>query len=324
MKKKVFKIIKNVVLIWLAIYFAAMLVAALLHATYFRNKYEQIQPYGEMIEVFDGEMHITQAGEGDTTIVLLPGLGDGLPSADFAPLIRELSKDYHVVCVDYFGVGFSTETQRERTSENYAEEIREVLHNAGIEGPYVLMPHSISGLYCEYFAYAYPEEVKAIISLDGTPSTYAQPIPEFMRTVMSAAYRLLEFTGAEANNLQTMNKTKMVNEYGYTEKEAEDYITYSGFVVNDDLIETTMKTDMLTNEVMALEFPKEVPCYKFISQQVYESKVGGMTGEQAQMDHLEHIGAEDSYCILGGSHFVYQEHWDEIGRITREFLAGIE
>ena len=33
MKKKVFKIIKTVVLIFLAVYFAAMLVAALLHAT---------------------------------------------------------------------------------------------------------------------------------------------------------------------------------------------------------------------------------------------------------------------------------------------------
>ena len=45
------------------------------------------------MDVFDGKMHITQAGEGETTIVLLPGLGEGLPSADFAPLIRELSKD---------------------------------------------------------------------------------------------------------------------------------------------------------------------------------------------------------------------------------------
>lgn len=324
MKKKVFKIIRNTVIVCLAFYVAAFLLAALLHATYFRNKYEQIQPYGEMIPVFDGQMHISQSGEGDTTIVLLPGLGEGLPSADFAPLIRELSKDYHVVCVDYFGVGFSTETERERTCENYAEEIREVLHNAGIEGPYVLMPHSISGLYCEYFACSYPEEVKAIISLDGSPSTYPQDIPAFLKTVMSAAYRVLEFTGAEVNTLVQTNTAQMVNAYGYTEKEVEDYLIFSGFMVNDNLIETSANTDLLIREVMDLELPEGILCYKFISGDVYDKNVGNMTGEQIQLDHLAHIGAEDSWCVLEGSHFIYREHWEEIAGITREFLAGME
>ena len=130
MKKKVFKIIKIVVLGYIVVQVISSLLCALLHFTYFKGKYEQIQPYGELVDVFDGQMHIMQVGEGDTTIVLLPGLGDGLPSADFAPLIRELSKDYRVVCIDYFGVGFSSETSRERTCSNYVEEIREVLKNA--------------------------------------------------------------------------------------------------------------------------------------------------------------------------------------------------
>lgn len=80
-----------------------------------------------MKNAFDGKMYIMQVGEGETTIVLLPGLGDGLPSADFSPLIREWSKDYRVVCMDYIGVGFSSETGRERTCRNYVEEIKEAL-----------------------------------------------------------------------------------------------------------------------------------------------------------------------------------------------------
>ena len=325
MKKKVFKTIRNVLLICLAVCLAVTLISALLHATYFRSKYEQIQPYGELIDVFDGKMHITQSGEGDTTIVLLPGLGEGLPSADFAPLVRELSKDYHVVCVDYFGVGFSTETDRERTCKNYAEEIREVLHNAGIEGPYVLMPHSISGLYCEYFASCYPEEVKAIISLDGTASTWNYPIPGIVKTFMCGVYNLQRFTGGEANLFLTTNKNQMVNAYGYTEKEVDDFIIYTSFAVNDDLIETFVNQNALIDELMALELPEELPYYKIISREIYEAKSGNVTGKQIQLDHLAHIGAEDSHCILEGKHAtIYRNNAEEIGRIAREFLAGIE
>ena len=141
---------------------------------------------------------------------------------------------------------------------------------------------------------------------------------------MSAAYRLVEFTGAEVNTLAQINFEQMVNELGYTEKEVEDYLIFSGFMINDDLIETSVNTDRMTNEVMNLEFPKEIPCYKFISQDVYEKSVGVMTGEQVQLEHLAHIGAEDSWCVLNGSHFVYREHWEEIASITGEFLAGLE
>src|SRR5690625_7977077 len=46
--------------------------------------------------------------------------------------------------------------------------MRIVLKKSNIQGPYILMPHSISGIYSMYFANTYPEEVKAIIGIDPT------------------------------------------------------------------------------------------------------------------------------------------------------------
>lgn len=40
---------------------------------------------------------------------------------------RKLSEKYTVVCVGYFGVGFSSETAKPRTCENYVEETRAAL-----------------------------------------------------------------------------------------------------------------------------------------------------------------------------------------------------
>lgn len=324
MKKKIFKVIKIVVLGYLAFLVVSFIVCSVLHHTYFKAKYEQIEPYGEMVDVFDGQMHITQAGEGENTIVLLPGLGEGLTCADFAPLIRELSKDYKVVSVDYFGVGFSSETSRERTCSNYAEEIREVLKNANIEGPYVLMPHSISSLYSEYFASCYPDEVKAIISLDGTSSAANQPIPNVLKKTMPILYKLQDFSGAEINTMLTTNKKQWIDEYGYTEKEVDDYIIYQGFAINDNLIETSINTDVLLNDVMAVEYPAEVPFYKIISEQTYTQNAGNMTGEEYQMGHLKRVGAENSYTVLEGTHFIYRNNVEEICKITKDFLGEIK
>ena len=77
-------------------------------------------------------------------------------------------KDHKVVVVESFGYGWSDITEKERTVENIVEEIRTALKKANIEGPYILMPHSISGIYSMYYANKYPKEVKAIIGNDPT------------------------------------------------------------------------------------------------------------------------------------------------------------
>ncbi len=173
---------------WVFLVIALLLaITTLLHATYFKQQYKKAQPNGQLVSVFDGTMHISSMGQGEETIVLLPGMGIGLPSADFGPLMRELSKKYTVVCIEYFGMGFSSQTQRERSSANYVEEIRSALKTAGFTAPYVLMGHSISSLYSEYYAAVYPNEVKAIISLDGTSSAYDAKTPGFVAALLPIA-----------------------------------------------------------------------------------------------------------------------------------------
>lgn len=120
-------------------------------------------PIGKIVEVDGKDMHIYIKGQGDHTIVLLSGLGTTAPALDFEPLVNELSKNNQVVVVEYFGYGWSELTDKERTVENIVEEIRTALKKSNIQGPYIMMPHSVSGIYSMYYANAYKEEVKAII-----------------------------------------------------------------------------------------------------------------------------------------------------------------
>ena len=55
---------------------------------------------------------------------------------------------------------------KNRDIDTILSETRMALDKAGIEPPYVLCPHSMSGLEALYWAQKYPEEVEAIVGLD--------------------------------------------------------------------------------------------------------------------------------------------------------------
>ena len=163
-KGRFWKVIGNIVLtmlllsgIWF-LYHSGMKI-------YEANKYPAS---GEYVDVDGEKIHVYTKGEGEKTVVLLPGLGTAAPMLDFEPLIDELSKDFQVAVVEPFGYGWSDLTEKERTVENIVEEVRSALQIAQIEGPYILMPHSVAGIYSLYYANEYPEEVEAIIGIDPT------------------------------------------------------------------------------------------------------------------------------------------------------------
>lgn len=305
---------------------ALILTGTILHATYYREKKEQIQPYGRMIDVFDGQMHLFQMGNKDKTIVLLPGLGIGLPCADFSPLMRSLSKECTVICVEYFGVGFSSHTNRKRTCENYVEEIRTVLLNAGFKAPYVFMPHSISSVYCEYYASLYPDEVEAIISLDGTSTAYiGEDMPSFVKSLLEVAkvQQAIGLTSVLAP--LTANRTKLLS-YGYTEKEVNDLISFAGFSINGNVLDQMRNTAEYVKTTNEKPYPTNVPYYKIISKQTYETKNNQIKlfPEVYQQEHLQRVGATEKYVVLEGTHFIYLNNAEKIRDITDEFLLSIK
>lgn len=299
-----------------------MLIGAILHATYFKGKLEQIKPYGQMVHVDDGQMHVYSMGNGKKTIVLLPGMGVSLPSAEFGPLMRKLSEKYTVVCVEYFGVGFSSETSKPRTCENYVQETRTALKQAGFKAPYILMPHSISSVYGEYYASKYPDEVEALVSLDGTSTAYlGDEMLTFVKSLLQVAkfQQSIGFTSLLAP--LTVNKANLLSS-GYTEKEINDMITFAGFPINSNFLEQMGNTSEFIKQTMDLPFPESIPYFKVISKQTYETPNNQIkiTPQEYQKKHLERIGKHAQYEILDGTHFIYLNNVDRIAEITDDLL----
>ena len=117
--------------------------------------------------VTGGPIVYTKVGHGSPTVVLQSGLGDG--RNPWATVLNELRADHSVFAYDRPGSGDSTATPPvPRNPCGIATELHGLLQSAGIKPPYVLVGHSIGGLYQYAFSRLYPDEVAGIVLVDAT------------------------------------------------------------------------------------------------------------------------------------------------------------
>ena len=295
------------------------LISLFVNQLIFSHELDNIAPYGKLVEVNGEKMHVYTMGDGDKTIVILPGFGNPLPSADFAPLMRALAKEYTVMSIEYFGIGFSEETKLPRTNENYTEEIRLALSAAGFSTPYILMPHSGSGIYTEYFATTYPEEVLAIIMLDTTSSAeLTVNIPKFV-------YRYAKVKQAiglarPLNSFIVSSVLKINKKNGYTQTEINDYTKFMSHYYNDTVTDQLAQLNQNIEEVRGMDFPVKIPVLKLVAS---ETARGKQTGERYQNAHMERLGRNAEWRIIEGNHYLYHGYVEDICSAAKDFLKNL-
>ncbi len=95
-------------------------------------------------------------------MIVLPQLSAEAPSADY----------------DRAGSGWSDPVKLPRTSTQVTDELRELLRVAGVPAPYLLVGHSLGGLYARHYAVRFPDEVAALLLLDPAHEDYNAYMPQ--------------------------------------------------------------------------------------------------------------------------------------------------
>lgn len=106
-------------------------------------------------------------GQGRPTVVFDTGMGDGLEG--WGPVPRQIAEVTQVVLYDRSGYGLSEMGPAPRTSERVATELHTLLAGLaeqGVEPPYVLVAHSVSGLYARALTHLFPDEVAGLVLID--------------------------------------------------------------------------------------------------------------------------------------------------------------
>ena len=106
-------------------------------------------------------------GRGARTVIFESGLGDTLAVwKDIQPKIAaQCTRTLSYTRAGYPG---SDAPNGPRDSATIVEELRAELSRRNIRPPYVLVGHSLGGLYMQYFARNYPKEVSGLVLVDST------------------------------------------------------------------------------------------------------------------------------------------------------------
>lgn len=83
-------------------------------------------------------------------------------------VLPKISKDTTTFVYNRSGYGKSDPVPTPRDGSHIVDELRTLLQSKGLNPPYILVGHSIGGLYMQLFARRYPDEVSALILVDST------------------------------------------------------------------------------------------------------------------------------------------------------------
>ncbi len=165
--KTIGKVTFRIFLIIIVVIVLLLLISSITYHIKLNNAVNTLKENGyyNPVSVGDYSLNVYSCGneDGKHTIVALAGLFDGEMNIGWRKMTTELEKENLLVFVDRAGYGLSDDTTQEMTVEYVVEDYRKALQNAGIEAPYILMPHSISGLYATYWESKYPEECGKLI-----------------------------------------------------------------------------------------------------------------------------------------------------------------
>lgn len=113
-----------------------------------------------------GKTAFVSADNGSKTVVFQAGLGDD--KSVWEKLLKKSNNSFSYFTIDRLGKGDSSKPTIGRSPCDVAKEQSEALQNSGFKPPYILVGHSLGGLYQYVYAKMYPSEVSAMVLLDPT------------------------------------------------------------------------------------------------------------------------------------------------------------
>jgi pimeloyl-ACP methyl ester carboxylesterase len=113
-----------------------------------------------------GNFEYSQSGEGSPAVVLING-GSG-PIEGWFKVFHELAEETTVLAYNRLGVGKSDKPSSPQHGNAIVRSLRELLADVNISPPYIIVGHSLGGLYANLFARQYAEDTVGVILLDAS------------------------------------------------------------------------------------------------------------------------------------------------------------
>lgn len=306
------------VLLWIVAVIVILILICFVYHRYRLNAEKKLrEPLGQLVDINGNNMSIYVEGSGSRTLVFLSGGGTCSPILDFKSLYSLLRDDYRIVVVERFGYGYSDIVDEDRNIQTILSETRLALNKAGIDGPYVLCPHSMSGIEALYWAQEYPDEIESIIGLD-------MAVPEYYENMKI--------------NLPLMKLGQYAADLGITRlipTLAESDAIKHGTLTNDEknryraIFYNRTATVTMINEaksvkdnaiIVAQNGVPQVPMLLFISDGTGGTGFDKETWRRIQEKYISEVES-GKYIELDCPHYVHDYEYGRISEEIKSFLS---
>jgi pimeloyl-ACP methyl ester carboxylesterase len=105
-------------------------------------------------------------GTGAQTVVFLNGADT--PLLCWNSVLPDIARDAHVLAYNRPNTGRSSKTAAAVSAALAAQQLRALLTQLRLPPPYILVAHSLGGLYAQYFARHFPAETGGVVFVDAT------------------------------------------------------------------------------------------------------------------------------------------------------------
>lgn len=159
------------------------------------NPSNELPPPGKRVDVGGYKLHVWCMGlESIPTVVLEAGMANYSLAWSFVqPMVAKFGR---VCSYDRAGLGWSDPSPNPRTIETIVDELHTLLTNGDVPKPYILVGHSMGGIYMLHYASRYPADIAGLVLVDSAhPQQEVRLPPErqkVLRTLKASSVALFQ------------------------------------------------------------------------------------------------------------------------------------
>lgn len=322
--KKFIEIGKKLFLSFSAVLVLTLISIYIYHCFQLRKESEILESDGTLTQIGTEKMNVYSEGTGNETYVFMAGSGVAAPVYELKGLYNKFSKEDKIAVLERAGYGYSDVFQDNREIDIILEQSRQALIQSGHKPPYILMPHSLSGLEAIYWAQKYPTEVKAIIAIDiGLPHQYAMEKMNLSESLTIRSIGILTKIGLHRLFPSVTYNPEVIQQSFLTEEEKEIYkaLSYKQ-IFNENMTHELLQSNINGKKSLDLPIPKETPI--LFLDAIADQYKNAATTKRKKQDYEEFAEQLETSDVIEirGSHSIYLYEPEEIYQQSKEFLQN--
>lgn len=149
-------------------------------------------PPGKLYDVDGYQLHLFCQGQGKPIVILESGLSATV--AMWTRIQTELAKTTQVCAYDRAGIGWSESNSAEPDADFVVQQLYTLLNKAGLQEPFILVGHSMGGLFARAYTATFPKQIAGLVLLDAVHPDQGQGLSEETQTQQQQFMALLEWT----------------------------------------------------------------------------------------------------------------------------------